>query len=358
MDGIIASARAGMVERPGGEEMSNEKVRICVAGVGGGGCNTIHRLSNMGIKSADTIAVNTDALHLKMVNAGKKVLIGQQLTRGLGAGGFPEVAEKCANASKQQLRETLDGCELLFLCAGMGGGTGTGASSVIAEVAKENGTIVIGVVTYPFALERARALKADWGIDRLREVADTVVIVDNNRLVSFVPNLPMNKAFQVADEITARAVKGIADTITLPSLMNIDFADIRTIMSDAGVAMISMGEASGGNRIDKVVENTLKHPLLDVDYHGATGALIHISGGSGLTLGDATQIGEKITNEFDNEANIIWGARLDERMGDGVAVTAILTGLTSQYITGREQKNNEKLTQRTSLKQVESVQYL
>jgi cell division protein FtsZ len=321
---------------------SSDKIKIMVVGVGGAGCNTINRLSQMGIKSAETVAVNTDSLHLKMVSADKKILIGKTITKGLGAGGFPEVAAKCAQISKDELKVALEGVQLLFLCAGMGGGTGTGASPVIAQVAKEQGAIVVSIVTYPFSLERIRMQKATWGIDELKKASDTVVIIDNNRLVSYVPNLPLNQAFAVADELTAHAVKGIADTIMFPSLMNIDFADMRAIMGNAGVAIISVGEGKGGNKVDQVVRNTLDHPLLDVDYTGARGALIHIAGGQNLTLGEATQIGEKLTEVFHEQANVIWGARLDPDMGDTVRVTSIMTGITSPHVVGKTAAEDER----------------
>ncbi len=321
---------------------SSDKVKIMVIGVGGAGCNTINRLSQMGIKSAETIAVNTDNLHLKMISADKKILIGRSITKGLGAGGFPEVASKCAQVSKDELRAAIDGVQLLFLCAGMGGGTGTGASPVIAQLAKEQGAIVVSMVTYPFSLERIRMQKAVWGIEELKKASDTVVIIDNNRLVSYVPNLPLNQAFAVADELTAHAVKGISDTIMFPSLVNIDFADMRAIMGNAGVAMISVGDGKGNDKVRQVVKSTLDHPLLDIDYTGARGALIHIAGGANLTLGEATSIGEQLTEAFYEEANVIWGARLDPAMGDTVRVTSIMTGITSPHIVGKTTVEGEK----------------
>jgi len=258
-------------------------------------------------------------------------LIGQTITRGLGAGGYPEVAQKCAMASKDELREVLADTELLFVAAGMGGGTGTGSAPVIAEIAKDQGAIVVGVVTYPFNLERSRCANARAGIEKLQEVADTVIIVDNNLLANFAPNLPINQAFQLADEVTGRAIKGISDTIMFPSLMNIDFADVKATMEKAGTAMIAVGEGSGQDRVSAVVKNTLAHPLVDADYAGAKGALIHISGGPGLTLGEANEIGEKLTSEFDEKASVFFGARLSAEQKDNIFVTAIMTGIQSPY---------------------------
>jgi len=361
MESLIEDAVKRNVFAAVEDEMSNDKVRIVVAGVGGGGCNTVHRLMKMGIKSAETIAINTDKLHLNTIDANRRLLIGAQITKGMGAGGFPEVAQKCAQASKDKLAEALANTELLFLCAGMGGGTGTGAAPVIAEIAKEQGAIIVGIVTYPFSLERARAAKARWGIEELKKYTDTVIVIDNNRLVSYVPNLPMNQAFNVADEITARAVKGIADTIMFPSLVNIDFADVRAIMGNAGVSMISVGEGRGTDRVEKVVNSTLSHPLLDVDITGAKGALLHIAGGPNLTLGEATQIGEKLTEAFDDNANVIWGARLSPEYEDKVVVTAILTGVQSPLVSG--EVSGEISTEKTEEKQkmpvdIEAISYL
>lgn len=346
MEGLLDSLRGPGHNKAGGaaekDYLGSDKIKITVVGVGGGGCNTVSRITRAGIKSADTVAINTDMTHLKITEAQKRLLIGQNITRGLGAGGFPEVARKCAEASRDKLEEALGRTELVFLCAGMGGGTGTGAAPVVADVAKKNGAIVVGMVTYPFNLERARTEKARWGLDELRKCCDTVVVIDNNRLAQYVPNLPMNEAFNVADQVVAQAVRGISDTIMFPSLINIDFADVRAIMGNGGVAMISVGEGKGTNKVEDAVKTTLEHPLLDVSYEGAKGALIHITGGSNLTLGEATKIGEGVTNAFDNSANVIWGARLMPELGDKVIVTSIMTGVTSTQLLGNLDPEKEK----------------
>ncbi|MEM2963306.1 MAG: cell division protein FtsZ [Candidatus Anstonellales archaeon] len=312
---------------PNEDAVGDNDIRIAVVGVGGGGCNTIHRLMQSNLKSATTIAVNTDHLHLRSISAHKRILIGQSITKGLGAGGFPEVGQKCAEISKDKLSEVLSENDLVFLCAGMGGGTGTGAAPVVAQVAKEQGAIVVAIVTYPFNLERIRIQKAQWGLSHLTKVCDTVVVIDNNRLVQYAPNIPINDAFNLADNITGRAVKGICDTIMFPSLMNIDYADVKSVMEEGGVSLISVGEGKGPDRVEKVVKSTLEHPLLDVDYEGARGALLHIGGGSSLTLGEAIEIGEKLTEAFDKNANVKMGARLTPEYGEDVSVTAIVTGL-------------------------------
>ncbi len=321
-----------------GKNFTPAKVKITVVGVGGGGTNTVTRLTKMGIESANTISVNTDQKHLQVCEAGKKMLIGAQLTKGLGAGGFPEIGMKAAEQARDKFAEVLKDSELVFITAGMGGGTGTGAAPVIADVAKKNGAIVVAMVTFPFALERARLEKADWGLDALRESCDTVVIIDNNRLVSYVPNLPMNQAFAVADTLVARSVKGIADTVMLPSLMNIDFADLRMIMERAGIAMISIGEGSGTNKVQSAIDTTLEHPLLDVDYAGAKGALVLINGGPSLTLGEAVKIGEGITDSFDPHAYVKWGARINPELGDKIIVTSIVTGVNSPQVLGHDSR--------------------
>ena len=344
MDSLVADAMRNAPTREK-KNFTAQDVRIAVVGVGGGGTNTVHRLKQMGLETAKTIAINTDANHLKMVEADKKVLIGASMTKGMGAGGFPEVGMKSAETCRGKLEELLAGNELVFITAGMGGGTGTGAAPVIADIAKKQGAIVIGIVTFPFVLERARLSKADWGIEQLTKSCDTVVIVDNNRLVSYVPNLPMNQAFLVADTLVARAIKGITDTIMLPSLLNIDFADLRMIMSNAGVAMISVGEGKGRDRVQDVVKNTLEHPLLDVDYAGAKGALVLVQGGSNLTLGDAIKVGEGITETFDNNAYVKWGARIVPGMEDKITVTAILTGINSSQLVGHETNSSQSQSQ-------------
>jgi len=331
------------------EMFSNEQIRIGVIGVGGAGCNTVDRMMKNGLKSAQTIAVNTDQLHLKVVQAHKRVLIGSTVTKGLGAGGFPEVATKCAEMSREKLREVIGQKELVFIAGGMGGGTGTGAAPVIAEIAKEQGAIVVSVVTMPFRLERARMQKAKWGLERLAAKSDTVIVIENDRLVNYVPNLPIAEAFNLADAITGKAIAGISDTIMLPSLMNIDFADVKSVMENKGFALISMGEGKGSDRIEQVVRNTMEHPLLDASYEGAKGALLHINGGTGLTLGEGIDIGEKISESFDGNADVKIGARLDPSMADTITVTSIVTGIKNPYLGAKAESEPQKVIQMDAL---------
>jgi cell division protein FtsZ len=295
---------------------------------------------------------------LRSINAQKKVLIGRSITNGLGAGGFPEVAERCVQASKEQIREAIGENELIFLTAGLGGGTGTGAAPTVAEIAKEQGAIVVSIVTTPFSLERARLKKAEWGLQRLADVSDTVVVIDNNRLVSFAPNLPMNEAFNLADMITTKAVKGITETIMSPSLLNIDYADVKSIMQNGGISLISLGEGMGADRVERVSRSTLEHPLLDVSYEGAKGALLHIEGGSGLTLGEVIEIGERITDRFDSNANVKIGARLSAERTDNISATAIVTGLQSEQVSKIIDAKQKETQKRAELSTLENINYI
>ncbi len=308
--------------------------RIVVVGVGGAGNNIVNRIAQMGVKGAELIAINTDKQHLAMISDDlTKILIGDGVTRGLGSGGNPEVGRKAAEVSRQRIEQVLEGADLVFVLAGLGGGTGTGAAPVVAQVAKEMGALVVAMVTYPFRLERARMRNADEGLQNLAQYADTVIVIDNNRLVELVPNLPLNDALKVADEVIAKTIQGLTETITQPSVFkNIDFADVRSVMGGGGLSVISVGEGRGVNKVHDVVEDTLKNALLDVDVRGATGVLIHITGGPDLTLGEAAQIGEMMTEQVDPRATVVWGARIDPSFQDRVRVIAIFTGVSSPFI--------------------------
>ncbi|MDD3976047.1 MAG: cell division protein FtsZ [Candidatus ainarchaeum sp.] len=309
--------------------------KIMVIGIGGAGNNSVNRICSMGVSGAQLVAINTDRQHLGIISDDiTKLLIGKSVTNGLGAGAYPEIGAKAAEVSKGALEEVLDGVDMLFITAGMGGGTGTGAAPVVAQIAKSQGAIVIAIVTYPFALERARLIKAEEGIDVMKDVCDTVVVIDNNRLVELVPNLPMQDAFKVADEVIARTVRGITETITQPSLINLDYADIRTVMGGKGLSVIAVGESQSVNKVEEVVEDTLKNALLDVDINGATGCLIHITGGTELTLGEANSVGELLTENIDANAAVIWGARIDPTFENKIEVIAIFTGVKSPFIKG------------------------
>jgi cell division protein FtsZ len=308
--------------------------RIVIIGCGGAGNNTVNRLHHMGVSGAETIAINTDKQHLDMIQADKRVLIGKSLTKGLGAGGYPDVGKRAAEMARPTLEALLESADLVFITAGMGGGTGTGSAPVVAQVAKDQGAIVVGMVSYPFQVEKARLIRAEEGMESLASHADSVIVLDNNRLKNFVPNLPLGQAFSVMDQLIGETVKGISETITEPSLINIDYADVRAIMSKGGVAVMLVGESKQQNKAESVVRECLSNPMLDIDYRGATGALIHITGGSDLTLQDAEDIATSLTYELDPHADVIWGARVRNEMEGKVRVLAIMTGVQSGKILG------------------------
>ncbi len=308
--------------------------RIVVVGCGGGGNNTVNRLYNIGVSGAETIAINTDKIHLDIIQADKKILIGKSITRGLGAGGFPEIGRRAAVLARGTLEDVLKNANLVFITAGMGGGTGTGVAPVVAQVAKDQGAIVIGMVTSPFKVERARMVKAEEGLDDLRNCADTVIVLDNNRLLDYVPNLPIDQAFSVMDQLISETVKGITETITQPSLINLDYADVRAIMKGGGLAVMLVGEAKGQDKAKDVVRAALNHPLLDVDTNGATGCLLHITGGPDMSLHEAEQVASSLTYELDSQANVIWGARVRKDYEGKVRCMAIMTGIKSAQIMG------------------------
>ncbi|MFA4819612.1 MAG: cell division protein FtsZ [Candidatus Aenigmatarchaeota archaeon] len=320
------------------DEVANfhvEPARIMVVGCGGGGCNTVNRLTELGIEGAGTIAANTDAKHLAVTKATKRILLGRELTRGMGAGGFPEVGKKAAEESKNDIRESLQGCDLLFLTCGLGGGTGTGAAPVVAYLAKEMGAIVIAAVTLPFKIEGARIHKAEEGLAKLREVCDTVIVIENQKLVELAGNKPLKEAFGIADGLIATMIKGITETISQPSLVNLDYADVRTIMRAGGVATIGVGESDSQNRAREAITKALSHPLLDVDYSGATGALIQVIGGDDMKLEEISLIGETVAQHMDPEATVMWGARILPEFSGKIQVITIITGVKSPYILGK-----------------------
>jgi len=320
--------------------------RIVIVGCGGAGNNTVNRLYHMQVTGAETIAINTDKQHLDMIRADKRVLVGKSLTKGLGAGGFPDIGRRAAEMARPTLETLLCDADLVFITAGMGGGTGTGTAPVIAQIAKDQGAIVVGMVSYPFQVEKARLLRAEEGLEALSNTADSVIVLDNNRLIKFVPNLPLGQAFSVMDQLIAETVKGISETITEPSLINIDYADVRAIMSKGGVAVMLVGESKQQNKAESVVHECLNHPLLDIDYRGATGSLIHITGGNDLTLQDAEEIASSLTYELDPHADVIWGARVNSDFEGRVRVMAIMTGVKSAQILGNRRAAYEQASAR------------
>ncbi len=312
------------------------QANIKVFGAGGAGNNMVSWLYRKGIRGAEIIAANTDQQHLDVSEADRKILMGRNITRGLGCGGYPKKGAESASESINEIKDTLNQADMVFICAGMGGGTGTGSVSVIAKVAKEMGAIVIGTVTMPFNIERARVDKAEFGLQELRKSSDTVIVIDNNRLVNIAGNLPVQQAFAVANELVATMIKGIVETIAVPSLVNLDYADVKAIMNNGGVAAIGVGASDTANKVDEAVRGALANPLLDISYEGATGALIQITGGPDLTLEEVNRVGELVTESMDQDANVIWGARICDDMKGKLTVITIMTGVHSPWIMGKE----------------------
>ena len=300
--------------------------RILIVGCGGSGNNTLNRITHLGVEGAVTVAINTDKQHLDHTRALQKLLVGKHITRGLGAGGDPSTGRRCAEAGRDMIKRIVAGADLVFIASGMGGGSGTGICPIVAEEAKSAGALVVGIVTTPFHVERKQRMnRALEGLEALRRTADAVLVLDNNRLLHYVPNLPLDEAFSIMDQLVAEIVKGIVETITLPSLINLDFADVRTIMGNGGVTMMLYGESDRG--AEEVVHEALNHPLLDIDISGATGVLIHVTGGPYMTLEAASQVVDLLTCKVSEEAHVIWGARQDPGFGDTIKVMAIITGV-------------------------------
>lgn len=323
-EAIAQGATALMDEDMGSFGVPNP--RILIVGCGGSGNNTLNRITHLGVEGAITVAINTDKQHLDHTRSLQKLLVGRHITRGLGAGGDPSTGRRCAEAGREMIKRIVTGSDLVFIASGLGGGSGTGICPIVAEEAKAAGALVVGIVTTPFHVERRQRMsRALEGLESLRRVADAVLVLDNNRLLQYVPNLPLDEAFSIMDQLVAEIVKGIVETITLPSLINLDFSDIRSIMSNGGVTMMLYGESDRGP--EEVVHEALNHPLLDVDISGATGVLIHVTGGQYMTLESASQVVDLMTSRVSDDANVIWGARQDPGFGDTIKVMAIITGV-------------------------------
>ncbi|MFX1393333.1 MAG: cell division protein FtsZ [Promethearchaeota archaeon] len=334
MESFIRNARKR--ERTYSRKDGLGQANIKIFGCGGAGNNTLDRLMKIGIQGAKCVAINTDQQHLDATDSHKKILIGRNLTRGLGAGGNPEIGRAAAEESREELTKMLRDTDLVFITCGEGGGTGTGSAPIIAEIAKLEGAIVVGVVTIPFQTEVGRIEKAKEGLNLLKQYADTLVVIDNNRLLDIAPDLPIMEAFSVADEVLASMVKGITETISLPSLINLDFADVRTILSTGGVAIVGVGESNGKeNRVDEAIDDALNLPLLDVSIEGAKGALIHVCGGNDMTLAEANSVAQRIYEKMDvNNSMVIWGARVSDEFNGYLRVMLLITGISSPQIFG------------------------
>ena len=330
--------------------LENRKTQIKVVGCGGAGNNTLTRLGQIGIVGAETVAINTDAQDLLYTDANKKILIGKELTAGLGAGADPRIGMEAAKETKDEIKRALQGADMIFLTCGLGGGTGTGSISVVADIAKKLGALTVAVVTLPFAMEGKQRMKnAREGLDNLVQVADTLIVVPNDKLLEIVPDVSLSTAFKIADEILVNAVKGITELVTKPGLVNLDFADVRAVMNEGGLAMIGMGESDTENRAFESVEKALNNPLISVDVDGASGALINVVGGPDITIREAQQIVEMVSSKISEDAKIIWGAQVDKSLGDSVRTVLVLTGVKSEQIFGpqkpyrkQERKNIEE----------------
>jgi cell division protein FtsZ len=301
---------------------------IKVVGVGGGGTNAVNRMVDAGLRGVEFIAANTDAQALLMTDADIKIQLGSKITRGLGAGANPDVGREAAVESKEEIKEALRGADMVFVTAGEGGGTGTGAAPVIAEVAREQGALTVGIVTRPFGFEgRRRSEQADRGVEELAQHVDTIVVIPNDRLLNLVERrTSIVDAFQMADDVLRQGVQGITDLITIPGLINLDFADIRTIMRDSGTALMGIGQAAGDRRAGEAARAAISSPLLESSVQGATGILLNITGGPELGLFEVNDAAEVVANAADQNANIIFGSVIDESMGDHIRVTVVATG--------------------------------
>lgn len=300
---------------------------IKVVGVGGGGCNAVNRMIEERIYGVQFVAVNTDAQALARSDAPTRIRIGDKLTRGLGGGGDPTIGQRAAEESREELLEAVKGCDMVFVTAGMGGATGTGAAPVVAEVAKQAGALTIGVVTKPFAFELSkRRRQAEDGISRLREKVDTLIVIPNDRLLSLYQHLPVSEAFHAADDVLRQAIRGISEIITLPGMINVDFNDVRKIMSEAGPALMAIGYGNGQNRAVEAAKQAIQSPLLDVTINGARGVLFNVTGPRNLNLNELQQAAEVIAEVVDPDAEIIMGTVEDETMEEEVKITVIATG--------------------------------
>ena len=317
------------------EILQKLKTNISIIGVGGGGCNTAARTWEEGVAGAEVVAANTDAQHLLSINVPNKILLGKRTTRGLGAGALPQVGEEAAREAEEELRNILAGSDIVFITAGLGGGTGTGSAPIVAQLAKELGALTVAICTSPFRAEGTiRMENAEWGLERLRSMADTVIVIPNDKLLELVPRLSLNAAFKVADEILMRGIKGITELITKPGLVNLDFNDLKTIMKGGGVAMIGLGEGEGDDRVDEAIEEAVNSPLIDVDISGASGALVNVIGGEDLSVTEAERVAGVIQSRVSPNARIIWGATIDPTLEDKVRVMVVMTGVKSKHILG------------------------
>jgi cell division protein FtsZ len=320
------------------------ETNISVVGCGGAGGNTITRMSDAGIHGAKLVAANTDAQHLaNEVEADTKILIGRQRTGGRGAGSVPKIGEEAAQENIDDISGEIDDSDMVFITAGLGGGTGTGSAPVVAQAAQDAGALTIAIVTIPFTAEgERRRANADAGLERLRAVADTVIVIPNDRLLDYAPNMPLQDAFKICDRVLMRSVKGMTELITKPGLVNVDFADVKTIMENGGVAMIGLGESDSENKAQDSIRSALRSPLLDVEFDGASSALVNVVGGPDMSIDEAEGVVEEIYERIDPDARIIWGASVDREFEGKMETMIVVTGVDSPQIYGKSEVEEER----------------
>jgi len=326
------------------EILKKQSARIKVVGIGGGGGNTVSRMREIGVKGGEIIAINTDAQDLLYANADQKILIGRELSRGLGAGSNPRIGAEAAKEQSQEIKKKISNSDLVFITCGLGGGTGTGAAPIVAEIAKKEGALVIGVVTLPFTVEGAKRIEnAMEGLERLEGIVDTLIVIPNDKLLELAPDLPLPTAFKVADEILTNAVKGITELVTSSGLVNLDFADIKAIMADGGVSLIGMGESDSNDRAAEAVDKAINNPLLDVDIRNAKGALVNVIGGTDLSLEEYKEVVKRIGEQLAPNAKLISGAQISKDMDKSLKVMVIITGVKSPQISGERLPIGERV---------------
>lgn len=324
------------IDRELEEILKKQSAKIKVIGIGGGGNNSLSRMKEIGIRGGELIAINTDAQDLLYANADQKILIGKELTQGLGAGSNPRVGEEAAKESGSEIKKKIAGSDMIFITCGLGGGTGTGAAPEVAKLSKKQGALTIGVVTLPFTIEgRKRIENAMDGLERLESVVDTLIVIPNDKLLELAPELPLHTAFKISDEILTNAVKGVTELVTVSGLVNLDFADIKAIMVNGGVSLIGMGESDTEHRALDAVGKAIQNPLLDVDVSDASGALVNIIGGSDMSLDECKDIIETVGQKLSPDAKLIWGAQISPDMEKSIRVLLIVTGVKSTQILGQ-----------------------
>jgi cell division protein FtsZ len=329
------SSELQIVDRELEELLKNQSAKIKIMGIGGGGGNSLSRMREIGIKGGELIAINTDAQDLLYTNADQKILIGRELTQGLGAGSNPQIGQESAKESESEIKKRITGSDMIFITCGLGGGTGTGAAPVVAAIAKKQGALTIAIVTLPFTIEGKKRLEnAMNGLERLESIVDTLIVIPNDKLLELAPDLPLQTAFKIADEVLTNAVKGITELVTKTGLVNLDFADVKAVMVNGGVSLIGMGESDSQSRALDAVEKAINNPLLDVDISNATGALVNVIGGSNMSLDEYKTIIGSVGEKLSPDAKLIGGAQIAEDMDKSIRVLLIVTGVKSSQILG------------------------